>query len=137
VRFFMIVRQQKLGLEPGACKWSNEKILSALQGKTAVKRVAGCISAALQLNGLEAAQGYDAFDLDEDSVLSLQDLVDASEALDLNLPADHLAQFLAFVEATGGGNSAEHQRKGWQQVLSEADGGSVLEALNASVLESC
>ena len=43
-----------------------------------IRQVAGVICAALRYNELDAAQGYDAFDLDEDGVVSLRDLEDAA-----------------------------------------------------------
>ena len=86
-----------------------------------IVRVAGSIVASLKHNELNIEEGFCAFDLDGDEMLSLKDLIDASNSLQLDLETSELEQFLSHIEEIGGGKSAAGQLAGWKQVLDGVD----------------
>ena len=95
---------------------------------TSILRVSEAIVASLKHNDLGIHDAFGAFDVDEDGVLSLDDLIKAADSLQLDLQDAQLQGFLAHIEHLGGGKSADDQIVGWQQILSQVDGTSVLKA---------
>jgi Ca2+-binding EF-hand superfamily protein len=79
---------------------------------------AALIYAALLHNKLPLEEGFAVFDLDQDEKLSVQDVFQSCESLQLDISEAAIRQFL--LSATGGGEFLDLQ--GWKQVLSAPPG---------------
>ena len=79
---------------------------------------AALISAALLHNKLPPEEGFAIFDLDRDNKLSVQDVFQSCESIQLDIPEAAIRQFI--LDATGEGEFLDLQ--GWKQVLSAPDG---------------
>ena len=82
-----------------------------------VMRVAEVVAACLQHNELGLEDGFYAFDIDENEILSIEDLVKAANELELQVEAAELQEFLTRVEELGGGKESAQQMAGWKQLL--------------------
>ena len=87
----------------------------------------------LQYNELSFEDGFYSVDVDEDGVISIADICNASDTLQLDLPHADLQVFLAHIEQVGGGQAGEQQLAGWKQVLEGGDGSTVLKSRGVTV----
>eukprot|EP00802_Teleaulax_amphioxeia_P000169 Tamp_00169.p1 GENE.Tamp_00169~~Tamp_00169.p1 ORF type:complete len:3645 (+),score=1200.53 Tamp_00169:164-10936(+) len=93
-----------------------------------VMRVAEVVAACLQHNELGLEDGFYAFDIDENEILSIEDLVKAANELELQVEAAELQEFLTRVEELGGGKESAQQMAGWKKLLEGVDGTHVLKS---------
>ena len=91
---------------------------SRTQSAAAVKGAITVIAAALRYNEMSPAQGYEAFDVDQDGTVSLDDLSVAADKLDLRLEPAQLAALLAFLDVRGVGFA---DTEAWCAVMADAD----------------
>ena len=90
-----------------------------------VQNTADIIAAALAYNKLTADEGYDSFDVDQDGVLSYLDLEKAAEILRLDVNAQDLQAFWAYMTP---GSSREIERSLWVNVITSARASDVLKS---------
>jgi hypothetical protein len=104
----------------------------------AVSRVAAALVAIFTLNKLELAEGFHLCDLDEDGVLSIDDLDKVSSILKLDLIPSDCAHFLAHISAVGGGPGQAQQIAGFTLALFGVDGDELLTSrgVDAALLKS-
>ena len=103
----------------------------------AVSRVAAALVAVFNFNEIDLSEGFFSLDVDEDGVLSTADLNNASVILQLDLPAAELADFLAHIEAVGGGSGPAEQMAGFKQVLIGVDGDEFLQSRGIDSSKKC
>ena len=107
--------------EPGRQAYTQEEPAPAVP----VEKALDIVAAALVFNGLDLDKGYDAFDDDEDGVLSLADLQAAVQALQLNLSDRDTRALYAHMDPAGAGHIA---REAWTSALSGAQTEEVLKS---------
>jgi len=77
--------------------------------RTPVQIVSDTIAALLDYNNLDNRQGFEAFDIDEDDVISMQDLKGAASSLALDVDEQNLHKWLQQYNKTGNGLMSEEE----------------------------
>mmetsp|Transcript_38538 Transcript_38538/g.77242 ORF Transcript_38538/g.77242 Transcript_38538/m.77242 type:complete len:144 (+) Transcript_38538:563-994(+) len=83
------------------------------------------VAASLEFNRLSATDGYDAFDADEDGLVSLSDLQTAVETLELNLKQSEVETLFKHLEAAEGGHVSKDK---WQEAMGSAKTTEILQS---------
>eukprot|EP00960_Hanusia_phi_P021151 624882-Hanusia_phi.AAC.1 len=94
-------------------------------GASDVEQAINIISACLKYNKLSPANGYDAFDSDEDGKVSFADMRMASSVLDLGIGEDVLEKVYNQMDPEGEGHIS---REAWYAALAGANAEEVLQS---------
>jgi len=95
-------------------------------GMTRVEIVSNTIAALLDYNNLTVNDGFEAFDVDEDNLVSWEDLEKAAQQLELGVDSDSLMQWFQLYNKSGGRDEAGR----WQGAMTLGEWRAVIEASN-------
>ncbi len=98
-----------------------------------VQTVSDTIAALLDYNHLAHQDGFEAFDVDQDDKISMQDLMEAAESMKLEVSAEVLAQWFRTVNMRGDGMMTFEE---WDTALGYANSEDVLRSRGVLLTES-
>ena len=98
-----------------------------------VQPVSNTIAALLDYNYLAHQDGFEAFDVDEDDKISLQDLMESAESMKLQISAKALAEWFRTVNMSGDGMMTFVE---WDTALGYANSEDVLRSRSVLLTES-
>ena len=98
-----------------------------------VQPVSDTIAALLDYNYLAHQDGFEAFDVDQDDKISMQDLMEAAESMKLEVSAEVLAQWFRTVNMRGDGMMTFEE---WDTALGYANSEDVLRSRGVLLTES-
>ena len=96
---------------------------SATAIKSEIEVVSDTIAALLDYNQLDPRGGFEAFDVDEDDLVSMQDLHTAAESLALLVEPQHLESWFQRFNTSGSGRMTEEE---WAIAIQTSDPAAVL-----------
>ena len=100
-------------------------------GTTPEQRVSDLIAALLDYNNLSKREGFEAFDVDEDSVVSMSDLEEAAKRLQLEADIDSLSRWFRMYNKAANGSMSEQE---WNTALDASNPSKVLASRGISSL---